>query len=545
MDIKPFTNKIKNYQFIPVLFFSLYLIIGLLIFDDYGISWDEDVSRRNGLVSAQYIGEVFAFPFFKKRDGIPDLKSYRDKDYGIFFEILLVTAEYYFDIKDTRSLYLLRHALTFLFLYGCSIAFYFLIYRVFKNWQIALFGSAMLILCPRIFAHSFFNSKDAIFMGFTILNILTMVFFLQEKRLYFAVIHGVCSAATIAVRITGIYLPVMTLAFVFILILIDLKRRNSIEVRKSINSVMIFILFLCICTYIFWPYLWEDPGNFFTAFENMKKFRWDSYVLYGSRFIKATDLPWHYSLIWMGITIPVTYISLFMIGSVCTFVISICKIRTIFTDKRLLLQTFFLILFTSPLLAVIYLKSVLYDGWRHLYFLYPAFVLVSCYGATILYTWFKVVLFIKLSRTMQLGFITLAIATVFLSSIWAIVSYHPHQQTYFNIIAGKNLISRFELDYWGLSYKQALEYILKTDMASLIPIAVANKPGKLNVGFLPKNDRDRIKIVSFNEAKYFLSNFRWEKELSLYLKNEYPYINRIFSIQTSSEIIMGVYELQK
>ena len=45
---------------------------------------------------------------------------------------------------------------------------------------------------------------------------------------------------------------------------------------------------------------------------------------------------------------------------------------------------------------------------------------------------------------------------------------HPHQNVYFNFLAGKNIQTKFELDYWGLSNKQALEYILKNDSKNII-----------------------------------------------------------------------------
>ena len=44
-------------------------------------------------------------------------------------------------------------------------------------------GSLFLILSPRIFAHSFYNSKDLAFLSFFIISIYTMVRYLEEKTL--------------------------------------------------------------------------------------------------------------------------------------------------------------------------------------------------------------------------------------------------------------------------------------------------------------------------------------------------------------------------
>ncbi len=122
------------------------------------------------------------------------------------------------------------------------------------------------------------------------------------------------------------------------------------------------------------------------------------------------------------------------------------------------------------------------------------------------------------------------------------IRYHPHQNVYFNILAGKNMKevkNSFELDYWGLSYRQALEYILKNDKDKVIKIYVTNACGWYNSLILPSDDRKRLVYVkrdSLDEAKYFISNYRWHKD-------EYPYEDEYFSIKIGGTKIMVVYRL--
>ena len=40
----------------------------------------------------------------------------------------------------------------------------------------------------------------------------------------------------------------------------------------------------------------------------------------------------------------------------------------------------FFLTFILPLLAVIFLNSTLYGGWRHLYFIFPSFLILCIYG---------------------------------------------------------------------------------------------------------------------------------------------------------------------
>lgn len=89
------------------------------------------------------------------------------------------------------------------------------------------------------------------------------------------------------------------------------------------------------------------------------------------------------------------------------------------------------------------------------------------------------------------------------------VKNHPYQNVYFNFFAGSNLQQRFEMDYWGLSYKQALEYIAENDKSAEINISVQNLPGILNFNMLTPLERERLKWNNNqNVANYFLTNFR-------------------------------------
>jgi len=50
------------------------------------------------------------------------------------------------------------------------------------------------------------------------------------------------------------------------------------------------------------------------------------------------------------------------------------------------------------------------------------------------------------------------------------VRAHPLQNVYFNALAGKNWKSKFDVDYWGLSNRMALEYILERDQARVVRV---------------------------------------------------------------------------
>jgi hypothetical protein len=122
------------------------------------------------------------------------------------------------------------------------------------------------------------------------------------------------------------------------------------------------------------------------------------------------------------------------------------------------------------------------------------------------------------------------------------VKYHPYQDVYFNRIAGKNMESikqNFELDYWGLSFKEALEYILQNDGDEIITLHFDNYCGETTFfSILSREQRNRLKYVDdLNDAKYFLSNYRWHRE-------EYPFKEEFYSIKVGGANIMVVYKLE-
>ena len=57
-----FTDNFEISSKVIYTFFSIYLILGLFIVPDYGISWDESAERMHGFISGNYVLEKF-LPF--------------------------------------------------------------------------------------------------------------------------------------------------------------------------------------------------------------------------------------------------------------------------------------------------------------------------------------------------------------------------------------------------------------------------------------------------------------------------------------------------
>ena len=165
--------------------------------------------------------------------------------------------------------------------------------------------------------------------------------------------------------------------------------------------------------------------------------------------------------VWITITTPIFYLFLFLIGF---FSISLRIKKRIFNIKNEsddiwsgdyeLQDLINYLIFILPIFFVISLNSTLYDGWRHLYFIYPIFLYISLKGLYL----------INISFFKKKSWVLFCLSSFFLLHIsYQMIKDHPHQNVYFNFFVGKNTHQKFEVDYWGLANKQALELLLSED----------------------------------------------------------------------------------
>jgi hypothetical protein len=219
-----------------------------------------------------------------------------------------------------------------------------------------------------------------------------------------------------------------------------------------------------------------------------------------------------------------------------TFLNFFKKYLNIWSDDHDVQDFIFIALFFAPLFAVIFMKSILYDGWRQMYFLYPSFLILAVGGYRVIWR------FAASLRYLQVAHFAIIILTVLYFSyyVFYIHSVHPYQNVYFNFLAGKNLKERFDLDYWGLSNRQALEFILSSDRRVIVPVWSNNFP-KLDVAMksLPFEDRNRLKVVDqLADADYVVNNYRLDP--LDYSHNDL--FTRIKDIYSDNEIIVTVFQ---
>ena len=523
---------------------GLYLLIGFSVIDDYGISMDEPIQRKHGIISFEYANQHLGiFPKIPKTRE-EHLMTYDHREYGVFFQMVSYGIEQLLGIKSARSVFLLRHIFVFLLFWVSCYCFSKLLYLRYQKWWISLLGTLFLILSPRIFAQAFYNPKDIVFMSWTLISIYTLALSLEYKTYKYVLIHGLICALAINARVTGIFIPVLSL------ILLGLSFFQEKLIAKGLSTLGLFVATTIFCTILFWPFLWESPlVHFFSSFNRMKQFDWYGEVWYLGRYVSSTNMPWHYIPVLLGVTTPILYVLLFFVGLFTLFIKHFPQ-KFIFPfplSLNSLIDLVYLGYFFVPLVAVIVLESVLYNGWRHLYFIYPAFLLIAIHGVYQLNYWASQKRIIHSKRYVDaiLGVILLLSIS---KTLVEMIRLHPHQQVYFNDLVGENPHLRFEMDYYGTSYKQALAYLLKYADQGQINVHVTSPSGKINMVNFPKKEMERLNFVSLEKADYLISNFHFPSDswsFQIYLAQQYPYSSpEVFTEKYRGSRIISLYDLR-
>jgi 4-amino-4-deoxy-L-arabinose transferase-like glycosyltransferase len=518
-------------------FFGLLTLLGLGLYRDYGIGWDEQVDRLNGIINAKYVALQLAPELARRQPTfaeIPDMRDNQDTDHGVFYQLPLVVLEKVVGAEDTRDIYFLRHLVIWL----TCVAGTWVVYRLgawrFGSWRWGLVTASLLVLSPRLFAESFYNYKDPVFMGFFALGMYTLVRWLRHPSWQRALLHALATGAAIDIRTMGVLLVPLTIGFAAL----ELWYRPQ-ERRHFLLSFLPYLVLTAAVVVAGWPYLWENPvGHFLEAFQSFSRYRTDMLTQYLGREISVRELPWHYAPVWVFVTTPVAYSVLFLVG-LGAIGYAVRRPMQWLAAAPNRLDLLLLAWCLGPVLAIIALHSVLYDGWRHLYFIYPAFLLLAVRGLRALWQrWQQAPR--PLGRALGwagAGLLGLSL----LHTAGRMVLDHPYQNVYFSVPPVAVTGPLFERDYWALSGREGLEWILAHDAAAQVAVSTDPRTRLLLHNaelLLPPTERARVQMVSPEHAQYFLTTYRWHPRPYL------AYGQPVYQRQVNGLTILSVFRIR-
>jgi hypothetical protein len=516
-----------------MVFCVLFFILGLYIYRDYGVPWDEGYTMTIGERNFKYVTK-----------GAPALLTFSDRYYGALFETSIWG---FMEPLPYRDKVLNRHLAVFLVFVMGLVALYILAYRLFRSVGWSLLSAVLLVLSPRIFADAFYNTKDIPFLAFFTLAALSVVCLLDVAwsarqwpiKLATAVFGAICCACAIDIRMPGIvFIP---LAGILLMLIIVCRPGRWKDVSVMVAVWLVITAGLII---LFEPIYWHDPvREFLNGFAIWSHFTWDRTMLYRGQYVSAMQPLWHYIPTWILISTPLLQLSGLVLGifslawragrwtkgKLASPVRSLLDGLTADTLAWLAIVGWLVV----PLAVVILFRSVFYDGWRQMYFIYPAILLVAVLGMKTVYERLSVLL----KRPIWLKMVAGAILMAGLAEpLVFCIQYHPHENVFFNVFAGDpaTLRQNYEQDYWGLSYKQGIDYILAHDPSDKIKVAVIDPPGQDYVKWMPEQ-ASRLVMASADDSDYLVTTFRWHPA-------DYTFGDEVYSINIRGTKILAVYK---
>ncbi|MBM3123728.1 MAG: hypothetical protein FJZ87_01500 [Chloroflexi bacterium] len=208
--------------------------------------------------------------------------------------------------------------------------------------------------------------------------------------------------------------------------------------RQALASLAAYAILAVITCYLTWPYLWPNPlGHLIESLLVMSRYPWNGQVLFNGTLHASTDLPIAYLPTLLGIQFTEPVWALTVLGLAAA-------VKGPGVKRQLLPLA--LVWLLIPLLGFILGRAPLYDNFRQIFFVLPPIFILA--GAA----------FDQISD----GRVRIALMTLcLLPGLLDAVRLHPYEYIYYNrFIGGVNgAFRKYELDYWGTSYREAAQDI--------------------------------------------------------------------------------------
>lgn len=334
-------------------------------------------------------------------------------------------------------------------------ALYCLCRRLGMGRLAACAGAMLMYLSPRFFAEGHYNNKDMVLLSLALLVMLTGVRLWEKPTLPRGITFALAGALCANTKVIGICIfGVMGLAAVWHLSARRMWNRRSL--LAAAGTLGCFCLFYWLLT----PALWQDPiGYFRYVLSNATGFtRWDNNVLFRAAVFKHSvhPLPFYYLPYMMLVTLPVYVTALAGFGQLAAVGSCLRRRRQLGVDPTSLLLLCATLIWAAPLGYAMVSDPVVYNGWRHFYFVFAGLAVLAAWGLECLIRFFRM----HAKRWQQIAAGTLA-GICLATSAAGILLNHPYQYAYYNAfgrwLCPAPMEQGMELDYWCVSTLDALE----------------------------------------------------------------------------------------
>ena len=483
--------KDRYTKWIRFLLLGVLIVIGILVHDDFGVTVDESLQRRHGIVTWRWLNRNILNRGVFVNEGTEDLSTYSGRYYGVILQLPLVIAEDVYQTvsgspMSTRAIYLMRHAWVYLFFILALMAFFEICNEAFHQPLLSASGVLMILVFGRYFADSCFNIKDSLFASLTVLNLFLAGKVVRSGRKpKWLFIYAVETALMVSSRVVGALYPLL---FLLCLIIADLRKRNRPDFRAWLIIASSYPIWL-----LFTPASWSNPIQYsLRCVHKFSDYNWQGYFVYDGAYQGAHNSPPEYFIRWIGMTVPLLFLLLSIIGIVL-FVAGWIRRRNGQDQPGLWKDMLFTLAFSVIVITLGYQaikRPTVYNGWRHVYYLYPLIIL------------FAIKAMAALLQTRALGKALKAAVCVLLAGTivytgWETFSAPAFAYGSYNLL-GRQTAAKFERDEWFIGNYSVLRW-LAANTGTEEPVGI----GKLNtvlsafqlgVEMLPENEGRHLYI---------------------------------------------------
>jgi hypothetical protein len=429
IDERPAGVTLWAYRLFPALLLPVMLVLSR----DFGITWDEKTHQMYGQAVWASVTQGADSHWFH-----PGWYMYL---HGGLFDALCVAAQRLLpgDIWTTR------HYVNALFGW-VGVVYAGRLGRLAGGCGTGLLAMALLVLSPRYFADSMNNPKDVPFAALS----TAALYYTMRLRPRFPFLDlrlFVPLAASIALALNvraGALLLLGYVALALAGLCVASGACSPARLLGTASRWAVLVLVVLVAGTAFWPWARERPlKRPVQAVFLLSQFDWDRTVLFDGRDVRATALPVDYVPRWAAVTVP----PVVLIGATLSLA-SLARRRA--SGRFVVAGMWFAALF--PVAYVILTRAVIYDGIRHLLFAYPPLVVAAAWGWRGLR---------EALTGVPRGVAVLALAIGLVEPAWFMWRNHPNQCVYFNALVGgpRGALGRYELDYWGNSVHQAIDWV--------------------------------------------------------------------------------------
>ena len=376
---------------------ALFAVVGVGVVDDYGIGLDENTEQRIALTSLDY---VLNYSFGAAEELESRYNFQGDQYYGVAFSLPLLLAERALGLQDSRDIYLMRHMLTHLLFIAGGFVCGMLAYRMLGSRWIALLAMLMFLLHPRLYAHSFFNSKDIPFAVMLIIALYLTHHAFRKDTLGAFLLCGIGVGLAINLRPFALMLLPMILA----MRALDLWQAGEGERKRILTTGVALAVAALATVWIIHPYYWENPLRFIEGLRVLSQHPRLIENLFMGEIYRSDTVPWNYIPVWFAITAPPVALALGALGAATVCWRAITRPIDALRDRETRFGVLLLGYVALPVAAAIILQSNIYNGWRQMYFLWGPFCLIAAVGLATITNISMGGVFGRLARVCHIGF---------------------------------------------------------------------------------------------------------------------------------------------